>query len=114
MAKPEGFGLKLNTEPLRNDNPLESRIEAVVCAYARKLGWLCFKWQAVNSHRSVPDRLFFRAGTLVPIEFKRKGKNLTPAQAEIARKLAEEGFTVRKIDSIEGGKKLFDQLELLI
>ena len=95
-----------------DDDPLESKIEKDVAKHARKLGWLHYKWQAVNSHRSVPDRLFFRDGVLVIIEFKRKNKNLTKLQAEVAANLAAEGFLVHKIDNVKDGKLFFDDLEL--
>jgi len=84
----------------------ESLIEQTVSKFAKRNGWLTFKWVSPNN-RGVPDRLFFRAGQLVLVEFKATGQKLTKLQALVHKKLEGEGFRVHVVDSIEEGIALF-------
>ncbi len=84
----------------------ESVIEKKVAAYAQRHGWLAYKWTSPN-YRAVPDRLYFKAGMVLLVEFKAPGKRPTKLQANVHRKLKEEGFSVHVIDRIETGKQLF-------
>jgi len=84
----------------------ESAIEKKVTEYAKKQGWLSYKWTSPN-HRAVPDRLYFKAGRVLLVEFKAQGKKPSQLQAKVHQKLREEGFNVHVIDSIETGKPLF-------
>ena len=84
----------------------ESYIERKVTEYARKQGWISYKWVS-PSHRGVPDRQYFKAGVLIIIEFKAPGKRPPKLQQSVHRDLAAEGFQVHVIDSIDAGKKLF-------
>lgn len=90
----------------------ESRIESVVCQHAKKLGWLVYKFTSPG-HRGVPDRVFFRNGETVFIEFKRKGGKLTALQASCLVKLKNQKFTCLVIDDIDKGKEFFDTYNLL-
>jgi len=45
----------------------EAQLQKKCIGYARKQGWLAFKWSA-PAHRGVPDCLFFKQGRLVIVE----------------------------------------------
>ena len=83
----------------------ESYIETKVTDYAKAKGWLSYKWVS-PSQRGVPDRLYFKKGKLLLVEFKAPKKKPTPYQQAIHRKLNKAGWTVHIIDSIEKGKAL--------
>ena len=83
----------------------ESYIENRVTQLAKAKGWLSFKWVS-PSQRGVPDRLYFKDGNIVMVEFKAPNKKPTPYQAAIHRKLKEAGFTVHIVDSISDGSKI--------
>jgi hypothetical protein len=83
----------------------EATIEKAVTQHAKAHGWLSFKWVS-PSQRGVPDRLFFKAGRLVIIEFKAPGKTATEYQSVIHRRLLGVGFKVHVIDNVEDGKAL--------
>jgi hypothetical protein len=83
----------------------ESAIETAVTRAAERAGWIAYKWRSPN-HRGVPDRLFFRAGRVLAVEFKAPGKRPTKLQAYVHRALEQQGFHVHVIDSIEAGKRL--------
>lgn len=83
----------------------ESTIETKVTANAKTNGWLSYKWVS-PSQRGVPDRMYFKNGSLVIVEFKAPGKLPTPYQQAIHRKLKAVGFIVHIIDDIEKGKAL--------
>jgi len=84
----------------------EREIERKVCDYAKGCGWLAFKWQSQNNS-GVPDRLFFRGGRTVAVEFKAPGAKPTPLQASVHRRLLDHGVEVHVIDSVEAGKAVF-------
>jgi len=86
-------------------DPLEKTIEKTVKDYARGLKVLVRKYSS-PSQRSVPDDIFFfDNGVAVFVEFKRKGKRPTPAQAEELGKLIDRGYHVLVIDNIAEGKR---------
>jgi len=93
------------------NNDLESKIEKTVSSYAKKLGWLSYKF-ASPSNRSVPDHLYLRGGMIIFIEFKRAGKLATKHQAHTHKEIEAHGVRVYIIDSIVEGKKLFNLLEV--
>jgi hypothetical protein len=84
----------------------ESTIETAVCAHARLLGWLVYKFVSPNQ-RGVPDRMFLKDGNVIFIEFKATGKQLTPLQRFKITEIIAAGFDVHVIDDIELGKSLF-------
>lgn len=86
----------------------EATIEKSVCRYAKQQGWLTFKWASMYQ-KGLPDRLFFRGGQFVMIEFKQVCGKLTPMQQLIHEQLKKQGFTVHVIKSIEAGKQLLSK-----
>ena len=94
----------------RLNTVLESHVEKTVTAYARKLGWLSYKFSS-PSVRGVPDRIYMRDGEIFFIEFKREGKKPTKLQLHTHKQIQEQGgIEVFIIDDVEQGKKLIDTL----
>lgn len=86
---------------------LEKHIEKKVKDYARKSGWLVYKFTSPG-HRSVPDDIFMKDGDMFFIEFKAPGKKPTPKQADEAEKIRNNGFNVYIIDNIGEGYNIVD------
>lgn len=93
---------------MKNPNPLEREIEKRVCAYAKALGILSYKFTS-PSRAHVPDRIFFapERNTFL-IEFKRKGEKPTKAQAIEIEKIRATGTNVYVVDNVEEGKGIID------
>jgi len=87
----------------------ESTIESRVCDYAKRQGWLVRKFVS-PSNRGVPDRIMFRNGHVLLIEFKAPGKKPTELQLREHSKLQQHGFNVFVIDDIDEGKALIDEM----
>ncbi len=87
----------------------EAYIEKRVCDFARKLGWLVYKFVSPNN-RAVPDRMFMRGNRAFFIEFKRSGAAPTKLQLREHEKIRSAGFEVRVIDSVESGLTLFREI----
>ena len=85
----------------------ESSIELQVNRYAKKLGWLVYKFVSPNQ-RGVPDRIYIKDGKMFFIEFKAPGNKLTPLQQVHRRQLMKEMFMVFVVDTVEKGKRIFD------
>lgn len=91
-----------------NPNPLEKEIEEKVCAHAKHLGIMHYKFTS-PARRSVPDRLFILpGGATFFIEFKRCGEHPTASQRVEISKLQQQGATVYVIDTVEAGKAAVD------
>jgi len=88
---------------------LESQIEKKVCAYAKRKGWLVYKFTSPGK-RSVPDRIFIGDRKMFFIEFKAPGKKPTKLQLAEHAKIQSQGFIVWIIDDIDKGKTLIDTL----
>jgi len=86
---------------------LESTIEKHVTKYAKNLGWLSYKFSS-PSNAGVPDRIYFREGRTLLIEFKQKGKQPRALQQFHINKLKEELIPVYVVDSINSGKEIFN------
>ena len=86
----------------------EAQIEKKVTQYAKRAGWLSYKWTS-PSQRWVPDRLYFKDGEVKMIEFKALGKFLSPGQAIIHKMLRSEGCAVHVINTVEKGVALFER-----
>jgi len=84
----------------------ESNVEQTVNRYARKKGWLAYKWTS-PSQRGVPDMIYFRDGECLMIEFKAPGKRPTPYQHAIHKRLKEHGFHVYVVNDVAQGCLLF-------
>ena len=54
----------------------ESTIEKCVTQYAKKQGWLSYKWYTIHQ-KGLPDRLFLKQGNVLMVEFKRQGAKPT-------------------------------------
>lgn len=78
----------------------EAKLERAWCKRAREDRWLCAKWVSPG-WRGVPDRLFFRRGQLVMVEFKAPGQQPTPIQRDAHYKLRRHGFHVHVADDID-------------
>jgi hypothetical protein len=81
---------------------LERDIEGKAVSWAKKNGWLSFKFVS-PAQRGVPDRIFMKSGRIVFIEFKRLGGKLSPLQAHTIKKMLDAGCEVHVCDSIEDG-----------
>jgi len=93
---------------MKNTNPLEKEIESKVCAYAKSLGVLTYKFTS-PARRSVPDRLFIsKTGKVFWIEFKRLGCVPTPAQQVEIDKLKAQQAEVYVVNQVEHGKNVVD------
>jgi len=89
--------------------PLEKVIEQRVSNHAKQHGWLSFKFMSPATP-SVCDRIFInRFGVVLFVEFKRKGRKLSPKQAIHAESLSIHNANVFMIDDIEDGKALIDK-----
>jgi len=84
----------------------ESHVEKAVVAFAVLQGWLSYKWKSANT-AGLPDRLFFKNGRVIMIEFKAPGKLPRKKQLLVHARLKKQGFEVYVIDNIEKGKRLF-------
>ena len=78
----------------------EATIERKACEYAKRTGFLVYKFTSPN-HRGVPDRMFLFNGRALFIEFKRKGGKTTALQERELRVLRENGFTAEVADSLD-------------
>lgn len=95
---------------MSKSDPLEKDIEKRVCAHARDLGCLVYKFTS-PSRRSVPDRLFItKKGEVFFIEFKRLGAKPTPAQEVEIDKIKRQGVPVFVVDSVDAGKTAVDAM----
>ena len=76
----------------------ESQLQKKCISYAKKHGWLAFKWSA-PAHRGVPDCLFFKQGRLVIVEFKspQGTGRLSPLQQQTIGELQDTGFEVQVV-----------------
>jgi Holliday junction resolvase len=88
----------------------ESEIETKVCNHAKHLGWLCYKWVSPGN-RSVPDRIFFKKGKTIIVEFKAEGKKPTKLQQKTINKLQDQGIPTYVIDDVGEGVTLFNNIE---
>ena len=88
---------------------LEKHIEQDVCRYARKKGWVVYKFTSPGT-RGVPDRIFMRDGVVFFIEFKSPGQKPSRLQECVHRRIREQGIDVYVVDGIEQGCKLIDDV----
>ena len=83
---------------------LEKDIEKAVCAYAKKLGCLVYKFVSPGQ-RGVPDRMIILPfGTVVFIEFKTPKGKLSPIQEREIAKLRDRNIQVLVSNEIEQTK----------
>lgn len=93
-----------------NPNPLEKEIEAQICAFARSLKCLVYKFTS-PMRAAVPDRLLITpTGTVFFIETKRKGQKPTPAQEVEIEKIRATGVKVFVVDNVDDGKNVVREM----
>ena len=91
---------------------LEKEIEKAVCDYAKKRGYLVYKFSS-PARISVPDRIFISPnGMVLFIEFKREGKKPTKAQQREIARIAKQGVYVTVVDNVERGKEIVNAFAL--
>ena len=90
---------------------LENPIETKVCAYAKSLGWLHYKFKSM-SNKAVPDRIFIKRGMVLFIEFKAKGKRPSKLQLKVHEQFREQGMNVCVIDDVESGKEMINHFTI--
>lgn len=90
-----------------NANPLEKVIEGKVRKFAMGLGWKVYKFTS-PMQCSVPDRIFIQGGTVLFIEFKRKGCMPTKAQAHELACINARGVPALVVDNVAMGEFIID------
>ena len=78
---------------------LEARIEARAVRWARRNGWIVLKQGGPFNPSGYPDRLFFKNGIYVWIEFKRPGEGPTKLQHQRIAELRRQRALVYVCDS---------------
>lgn len=87
---------------------LEKIIERNIVTYAKDKGIKSYKFSS-PANRSVPDRIFiYPCGTIIFVEFKSKGKQLSKLQQFTFDKFKEMSCNIYIIDSVENGKFVID------
>lgn len=84
--------------------PRESAVETACTEAAASYGVLSFKLAGTGSNGK-PDRLFFKRGAVVFVEFKRPGESLRPLQEHARRVLQAQGFPVFVVTSRDQFKR---------
>lgn len=79
---------------------LESSIERDACDYAKKQGWMVFKFVSPG-RRGVPDRLFIRDGRHLFIEFKRPDGEARQQQRKRHSDMRAHGAEVYVVDNLK-------------
>ena len=85
----------------------EAQIEKAVCAYARRQGWLSYKFVS-PSVAGVPDRLFIKGEKTLFIEFKSPTGRLSELQKAQIRRMRGYGAEIYVVNNVEDGKRIFD------
>ena len=86
---------------------LEKEIEKKVNTHARETGWLQYKFVSPGK-RGVPDRMYFKHGHCLMIEFKSLGMKATALQEKEMRALRKAGILCYLIDNVTEGKDVLD------
>lgn len=77
---------------------LEKEIEKKGNEYAESKGWLQYKFVSPAS-RGVPDRIYFRDGRTLLVEWKRDGEEPTKLQEKQIKRIRDQGIEVHVIDN---------------
>ncbi len=88
---------------------LESEIEKKVNAYAKKLGFLTYKFQSASC-RGVPDQIYIKNGAVIFIEFKSANGKLTPLQNREIKRIRQKGVEVHVINNVDLGVSILDNI----
>lgn len=88
----------------------ESHLERSACEYAKKRGFLAYKFVSPG-HRGVPDRQFISpTGKVAFVEFKAPGKRPTELQMREIGILKSRGVRAEWFDSAEKAKRWLDAI----
>ena len=82
-------------------------VQNPVTEYARRNGWLARRMSYIGRH-GCPDTWFAKAGRVIVVEFKDRGKPLQLHQEREIKRLRKAGLTVHVIDNAEAGYALFE------
>jgi len=85
----------------------EAQIEKAVCAYARRRGWLTYKFVSPAA-AGVPDRVFIKGDKTLFIEFKSPTGRLSDLQEAQIRRMRGYGAKVHIVNSVDQGKTIID------
>ena len=89
---------------------LEKQLERVICDYAKKKGFLVYKFTS-EARRSVPDRLFISPdGVVFFVEMKAPGKKPTEAQGREIARLNNQNVACFVCDDVDHGKFIVDMV----
>ena len=83
----------------------ESTIEKAVCNHAKANGWLPIK---LIGTIGMPDRIMFKNGNVLLIEFKNETGRLSKMQKLRIKQLEDREFKVHVVNDIALGKELID------
>lgn len=80
-------------------------LEEDACKFAEERGWMQRK-TIYAGRRGCPDRMFWRNGVFLMVEFKKKGGKPEAHQEREHARFKAQGFTVHVIDNFEDAKAL--------
>lgn len=86
----------------------ESALERKIIRYAKSTGWIALKFTSPGK-RGVPDRLFFRNGSVVFLEIKAPGRKPTVLQDWVIRELRGAGQVADWVDNFEDAQQILDE-----
>jgi len=89
----------------------ESVVERDIVAYAKSKGVECFKFTSPGQ-RGAPDRVFIKAGRVLFLEIKQKGKKPTPLQDHQMLRIQNAGVAAQWTDNLTTGKFYIDTILL--
>lgn len=89
---------------------IEKNVEGELVKQIKNLGGICWKF-TVPSTSGVPDRIILYHGKAYFVETKAPGKKPRPLQRKIHRVMAQQGFPVAIIDTIEKVTAFIDQIK---
>jgi len=86
---------------------IESIVEKEGVKYAKRRGWIVYKWASPGS-QGIHDRLHFKNGVAFTIEYKTTGKKATPLQQRVAVDLKAVDIPARCIDNVQDARAFID------
>lgn len=86
----------------------ESKIEKQCCDWAKKHGWLVYKFTSPGNC-GVMDRIFLKSGKAVLVEFKQPGGKLSTIQLRQIEKIKAHDFKVFVIDNFKSFVTAFER-----
>lgn len=89
----------------------EAAIEKKICDFARKTGWMVFKFTSPSS-KGVPDRIFLSPrGVTVFMEIKDEGRTPDPLQLWHLNEITKRGGIARWVDSAKEGIEILSKIK---